>query len=52
VFLGDSSGNLIGFDARSGKVLRRFHTGAPVEAPPVSYWFEGKQISPWPPGRW
>jgi alcohol dehydrogenase (cytochrome c) len=42
-FIGDSFGNLIGFDARSGKVLWRFQTGAGISAPPVSYTFEGKQ---------
>ena len=43
VFLGDASGNLIAFDGRSSKVLWRFQTGAPIESPPVSYTFEGKQ---------
>jgi outer membrane protein assembly factor BamB len=43
VFIGDSNGNLIGFDAKTGKVLWRFQTGAQVSAPPVSYSFEGKQ---------
>jgi alcohol dehydrogenase (cytochrome c) len=43
VFIGDSNGNLIGFDGKTGKVLWRFQTGAPIHAPPVSYTFEGKQ---------
>ena len=43
VFVGDYFGNLIAFDARTGKVLWRFQTGAPIYAPPVSYTFEGKQ---------
>jgi len=43
VFVGDASGNLIAFDARSGKVLWRFQTGAAIYAPPVSYSFEGRQ---------
>jgi alcohol dehydrogenase (cytochrome c) len=43
VFMGDRFGNFIGLDGRTGKVLWRFQTGAPVYAPPVSYSFEGKQ---------
>jgi alcohol dehydrogenase (cytochrome c) len=43
VFIGDAHGNLIGFDGRTGKVLWRFQTGASINAPPVSYTFEGKQ---------
>ena len=43
VFIGDSNGNLIGFDGKTGKVLWRFQTGATISAPPVSYTFEGKQ---------
>ena len=43
VFIGDGYGNFIGFDAKTGKVLWRFATGASINAPPVSYTFEGKQ---------
>ena len=43
VFTGDIYGNFIALDARSGKVLWRFQTGAQVFAPPVTYTSEGKQ---------
>jgi alcohol dehydrogenase (cytochrome c) len=46
VFVGEASANLIGFDARSGKVLWRFQTGAPIESPPVSYTFKASSASP------
>jgi len=44
VFTGDNYGNFIALDARTGKVLWRFQTGAPVFAPAVTYTFEGKQF--------
>jgi alcohol dehydrogenase (cytochrome c) len=43
VFIGDWFGNLIGFDAKTGKVLWKYQTGSPIFAPPVSYTFEGRQ---------
>jgi alcohol dehydrogenase (cytochrome c) len=43
VFSGDRQGYLIAFDARSGRVLWRFQTGAAVVAPPISYALNGKQ---------
>jgi glucose dehydrogenase len=39
----DVSGNLIAFDARTGKVLWRLRTRAPIYAPPITYTFERKQ---------
>jgi glucose dehydrogenase len=43
VFSGDRQGYLIAFDARSGRVLWRFQTGAAVVAPPISYALNGRQ---------
>jgi alcohol dehydrogenase (cytochrome c) len=43
VFTGDRYGYLIAMDARTGKVVWKFQTGAVVNAPPVTYTFEGKQ---------
>jgi alcohol dehydrogenase (cytochrome c) len=43
VFAGDSDGYFMAFDARTGKVLWHFATGAVIEAPPISYTFRGKQ---------
>lgn len=43
VFTGDGDGYLIAFDAKSGKVLWKFQSGASISAGPVSYRFRGKQ---------
>jgi alcohol dehydrogenase (cytochrome c) len=43
IFTGDSDGYLIALDARTGKVLWHFQTGAEIKAPPVSYSVRGKQ---------
>ncbi|HUK16391.1 MAG TPA: PQQ-dependent dehydrogenase, methanol/ethanol family [Bryobacteraceae bacterium] len=43
VFTGDSQGYLIALDARTGKVLWHFQTGAEIKAPPISYSLRGKQ---------
>jgi alcohol dehydrogenase (cytochrome c) len=43
VFAGDSDGYFMALDARSGKTLWHFPTGAGISAPPVSYTFRGKQ---------
>ncbi len=43
VFVGDPQGYLIALDARTGKPLWHFQTGAPVVAPPISYLLNGKQ---------
>jgi glucose dehydrogenase len=50
VFTGDTYGNFIAFDAKTGKVLWRFQTGASIFAPPVTYTFEGKQYIALPAG--
>ncbi|HYL68486.1 MAG TPA: PQQ-dependent dehydrogenase, methanol/ethanol family [Candidatus Limnocylindria bacterium] len=43
VFSGDMEGYFIAFDARSGKELWHFGTGAPVYASPMTYALDGKQ---------
>jgi len=43
VFLGESDGHLTARDARSGKLLWQFQTGAGVNAPPVVYQAGGKE---------
>ncbi len=43
VFYGDSAGNLVALDARTGDPRWHFQTGSPITAPPVTYEFEGKQ---------
>lgn len=43
VFTGDTDGYLIALDARTGKVLWHFQTGAEIRAPPISYSLRGKQ---------
>jgi outer membrane protein assembly factor BamB len=43
LFYGDSAGNLVALDARSGKNVWHFQTGSAITAPPVTYEFEGKQ---------
>lgn len=43
VFTGEPEGNLIAFDARTGKVLWHFQTGGSMRAPPISYLLRGKQ---------
>ncbi|MCU1257696.1 MAG: Pyrrolo-quinoline quinone [Bryobacterales bacterium] len=43
VFYGDSAGNLVALDARTGEPVWHFQTGASINAPPIAYEFEGKQ---------
>ena len=43
VFQGRIDGNIVAYDARSGKEVWTFQTGAPVVAPPISYSVGGKQ---------
>jgi quinohemoprotein ethanol dehydrogenase len=43
VFQGQIDGNFVARDARSGKVLWTFKTGAPIVAPPISYSVGGRQ---------
>jgi alcohol dehydrogenase (cytochrome c) len=43
IFTGDSDGYMMALDARTGKILWHFQTGAPIRAPAISYTFRGKQ---------
>ena len=43
VFSGDIAGNLIAFDAQTGKLLWHFPTGAGIFASPVTYALAGRQ---------
>jgi len=44
VFAGDNEGNLMAFDAKSGKNLWRYSTGTPIwGAAPMTYMLDGKQ---------
>ena len=43
VFSGDAGGNLVAFDAHSGKALWHFSTGSAIYASPVTYSVAGKQ---------
>jgi len=43
VFSGDMEGYFIAFDARFGKELWHFGTGAPVYTSPITYALDGKQ---------
>lgn len=50
VFSGDDEGNFIAFDARTGKVLWHFQTGARIASGPMSFAVDGQQyiaISSW-----
>lgn len=44
VFVGTREGNLIALDAKTGKFLWRFQTGATIAASPMSYAVDGKQF--------
>lgn len=44
VFTGDVEGYFIALDARSGKELWHFQTGAPIYASPMSYLLDGRQF--------
>jgi alcohol dehydrogenase (cytochrome c) len=43
IFTGDSEGYMFALDAKTGKAVWHFQTGAGVHAPAVSYTFRGKQ---------
>lgn len=43
LFIGQPDGNLLALDARSGRELWRFQTGAAISASPVSYEIDGVQ---------
>jgi alcohol dehydrogenase (cytochrome c) len=50
VFTGDNEGNLMAFDAFTGKNLWHFQMGSPVFAAPISYSLNGKQYVVIPAG--
>jgi PQQ-dependent dehydrogenase (methanol/ethanol family) len=50
VFGGDMDGNVMAFDATSGKNLWHFQTGAPVYAAPITYMLDGRQYVVMPSG--
>jgi alcohol dehydrogenase (cytochrome c) len=50
VFTGDNEGNLMAFDASTGKNLWHFQMGSPVFAAPISYSLNGKQYVVIPAG--
>jgi alcohol dehydrogenase (cytochrome c) len=50
VFAGDSDGNFIALDARTGKDLWHFQTGSPIFASPMTYALDGKQFIVIPSG--
>jgi alcohol dehydrogenase (cytochrome c) len=50
VFTGDNEGNLMAFDAATGKHLWHFQLGSPVFAAPISYSLNGKQYVVIPAG--
>jgi len=43
IFGGDMDGNLMAFDATSGKNLWHFQTGSPIYAAPITYMLDGRQ---------
>ena len=43
VFAGDMEGNIMAFDARTGKNLWHFQTGSSIYAAPTTYMLDGKQ---------
>ena len=44
VFVATREGNLIALDAKTGKLLWRFQTGASIASSPMSYAVDGKQF--------
>lgn len=43
LFIGQPDGNLLGLDARTGKELWRFQTGAAISSSPIMYEVDGQQ---------
>lgn len=43
LFIGQPDGNLLGLDARSGRELWRFQTGAAISSSPIMYEVDGQQ---------
>jgi alcohol dehydrogenase (cytochrome c) len=50
VFSGDNDGYIFAADARSGKDLWRYQTGAPIYAPPTTYMIDNRQYVIMPAG--
>jgi alcohol dehydrogenase (cytochrome c) len=50
VFSGTNEGGFFAADSRSGKELFRYHTGAPIYAPPTTYQIDGRQYVVMPAG--
>jgi alcohol dehydrogenase (cytochrome c) len=50
VFSGDNDGKVFALDARSGKLLWQYQTGAPIYAPPITYMLDGRQYMVMPAG--
>ena len=50
VFAGDTDGNFIAFDARTGKDLWHFQTGSAIFASPMTYALDGRQYIVIPSG--
>ena len=44
VFQGEPDGHFSAFDADTGKVLWRYHTGAGVNAPPIAFVLDGEEF--------
>ena len=44
LFAASRDGNLVGLDKRTGKLLWRFQTGAPIDSSPISYAVNGTQF--------
>src|SRR5262249_61985636 len=44
LFAASRDGNLVALDKRSGKLLWRFQTGAPIDSSPMSYAVDGTQF--------
>ncbi len=51
VFSGTDEGNFFALDARTGKPLWEFQTGAPMAANPISFLIDGKQHIAMPSGQ-
>ena len=50
VFGGDMDGNMMAFDAVSGKNLWHFQTGSGIYAAPITYMLDGRQFVVLPSG--
>jgi len=50
VFAGDTDGNFVALDAKTGKHLWHFQTGSPIFASPMTYALDGKQYVVIPSG--